>query len=51
MDIKWWNIYLDGKLIDSVPYTEDCDKEYIQESLIKHDGYNQNIVVKAVKKA
>ena len=46
MGMNWWNVYLNGKLIDSVPYTKNCDKEYVRESLISHDGYNPNIVVK-----
>jgi hypothetical protein len=24
----WWNVYLDGKLIDEVPYVEGRDPEY-----------------------
>ena len=42
----WWNVYLNGKLIDEVPYTEDCDKEYVYESLVNHDGYDSRIKVR-----
>lgn len=41
-----WNVYLNGKLIDSVYYQSTCDQEYVCTSLIDHDGYNPNIVVK-----
>ena len=43
-----WNVYLDGKWIDAVFYSEGIDKDYVRESLINHDGYDPNIkVVKA----
>ena len=45
-----WNVYLGNRLIDSVYYTKDCDREYVKSSLINHDGYNSNIVVKKVTK-
>ena len=32
--------------IDTVFYTEDCDAEYVRRSLVEHDGYPSNIVVK-----
>lgn len=44
-----WNVYLNGKLIDSVYYTKDCDAEYVRNSLINHDGYNSNIKIKKRK--
>lgn len=44
-----WNVYLRGKLIDTVFYTSDCDAEYVRESLIDHDGYNPGIVVRRSK--
>ena len=45
----FWNVYLNGKLIDSVPYIEDCDKEYVKRSLIDHDGYADDIEVRKAK--
>jgi len=42
----FWDVFLDGKEIDSVPYTEDCDERYVKHSLIDHDGYDPRIVVK-----
>lgn len=44
-----WNVYLSGKLIDTVFYTEDCDAEYVRESLINHDCYNARITVRKGK--
>ena len=41
-----WNVYLNDKWIDTVYYTADCDKDYVRSSLINHDCYNPNIVVK-----
>ena len=40
-----WDVYLNGKLVDSVFYDNDCDQEYVRRTLIEHDGYNCNIVV------
>jgi hypothetical protein len=33
------------RLIDTVFYTEDCDRDYVRQSLIVHDGYSQNIQI------
>jgi hypothetical protein len=41
-----WNVYLNGKKIDTVFYTSDCDAEYVRKSLIDHDGYDPNITVR-----
>lgn len=40
-----FNVYLGGRLIDSVYYTTDCDAEYVRKTLIEHDGYSPGIVV------
>ena len=45
MKMIWWDVYLNKKLIDSVPYTADCDREYVKRSLIEHDGYDPRIEV------
>lgn len=45
-----WNVYLHGKLIDTVFFNRDCDSEYIRKSLINHDGYNDAIVVRKARK-
>lgn len=45
-----WNVYVDRAypdwLIDTVFYTSDCDAEYVRNSLINHDGYPANIIVR-----
>ena len=45
MKTIFWNVYLNNRLIDSVPYTENCDADYVKTSLIEHDGYDPNIKV------
>jgi hypothetical protein len=40
-----WNIYLNGRLIDTVFYNPDCDREYVRDGLINHDGYDSRIKV------
>ncbi len=49
MKTKSWDIFLHGKKIDTVFYTEDCDSDYVRRSLIGHDGYNSEIVVRRGK--
>ena len=41
-----WNVYLNGKLIDTVFYDKSCDAEYVRRGLISHDGYDDRITVK-----
>lgn len=41
-----WNVYLNGKLIDTVFYDKDCDADYVRRGLIEHDGYNPAITVR-----
>ena len=33
-----WNVYRQGRWIDRVWFTKDCDAEYVRTSLIDHDG-------------
>ena len=43
-----WNIYLDGKKIDSVFYQDGMEAWEVKDGLINHDGYDERIkVVKA----
>lgn len=42
-----WNVYRNGKLIDRVWYNKDCDANYVRTSLINHDGYPVDIVVRS----
>ena len=44
-----WNVYLNGKEIDTVFYTKECDAEYVRASLINHDGYDTRIVVRRAR--
>lgn len=41
-----WNVYLHGKLIDTVFYAKRCDADYVRRSLIDHDGYDARITVR-----
>ncbi len=45
MKMQFWAVFLHGHLIDEVPYTEDCDKEYVKKTLIEHDGYSCDIEI------
>lgn len=44
-----WDVILNGKVIDTVFYTKDCDAEYVRRSLINHDGYDPRITVRRGK--
>ncbi len=44
--MKAWNVFLNGKNIDTVFYSPDCGAEYVRTTLINHDGYHPQIVVK-----
>lgn len=44
-----WNVYVGKRCIDTVFYTVDCDSEYVRNSLINHDGYPSNIMVRMSK--
>lgn len=44
-----WDVILNGKVVDTVWYTKDCDADYVRRSLINHDGYNPNITVRRSK--
>jgi len=43
--MKQWDVYLNGKLIDSVFYDNNCTEWYVKNGLINHDGYNPNIII------
>ena len=48
--MKAWNIYavrFNGSLtlIDTVFYSVDCDRDYVKQTLVDHDGYSSGIVV------
>ena len=44
--MKAWNVYLNGRLINTVWYNSDCDMEYVRNSLINHDGFDGRIIVR-----
>ena len=33
------------KILDEVFFNENCDQEYVKESLINHDGFPSDIIV------
>lgn len=41
-----WNVYRKGRWIDTVWYLPSCDADYVRSSLINHDGYPWDIVVR-----
>jgi hypothetical protein len=43
----FWNVYHKGKLIDTVCFNDDCGKDYVRESLINHDNYPSDIIIKS----
>jgi hypothetical protein len=46
MEYNFWDIYLDGQLIDSVSFEYDIDEETVKSSLINYDGYDPNIIIR-----
>lgn len=40
-----WDIFLHGVWQNTVYYTATCDKDYVRDSLISHDGYADNIEI------
>jgi hypothetical protein len=48
MKYNKWQVILNGKHIDTVFYTDYCDKDYVLRACIDHDGMNPNIAIKLV---
>jgi hypothetical protein len=46
MRAQAWNVYLRGKLIDTVFFDHDMKAWDVERALIHHDGYPSNIAVK-----
>jgi len=44
--MKTFNVYLNGKKIDTVFWSGPCDSEEVKRSLINHDGYDPAINVR-----
>ncbi len=40
-----WNVYLHGRLINTVFYLPSANQADVREGLIDHDGYNPSIKV------
>jgi hypothetical protein len=45
-----WNVYLNGKKIDTVFCSVKDDPSDVKRSLVEHDGYDQNITVRRSNK-
>lgn len=43
-----WNVYLHGNLIDTVWFQATMDAASVRRSLIDHDGFDPDIVVRAL---
>lgn len=41
-----WNVFSKGKKIDTVFFMPCCDLDYVRTSLINHDHYPADIVVR-----
>ncbi len=41
-----WNVYLDGRRIDTVFTVADMDAEEVKRGLVDHDGYDPGIRVR-----
>ena len=41
--MRTWHIYLGDKWLDTVFYTMGCNRDYVLNSLIRHDGFPENI--------
>lgn len=44
-----WDVILNGRVIDTVWFTKDCDADYVRRSLIDHDGYHPSITVRKAR--
>lgn len=42
----WYDVFLNGKEIDSIPYSSELTEEEVKKSLVQHDGYDPEIEVK-----
>lgn len=42
-----FNVYLDGKLVETVFWVINVEAEEVKRSLIDHDGFNPSIEVKS----
>ncbi len=47
--VKAWNVYLNGKCIETVYFDSDINVSTVRQSLIAHDGYDPGIKVKSAR--
>jgi hypothetical protein len=43
--MRFWDVLVGEKVIDSVPFEDDMDEEEVYRSLVDHDGYSPDITV------
>lgn len=41
-----YDIYLNGKIIDTISYMIRITNKEVKKSLVNHDGYDSNIVIR-----
>jgi hypothetical protein len=41
-----WDVFLNGKWLDTVFFDKGCDKDYVLRALVGHDGYDPCITVR-----
>lgn len=46
MSMCVWDVFLNGKKINTVFYNNGISAEDVKKSLVEHDGFNTNIKVK-----
>lgn len=48
--MRFWNVYLNGRLIDTVHFQATMTAEEVKKSLVGHDGYDSRIKVCKARK-
>ncbi len=48
--MRFWNVYLNGRLIDTVHMSAKDDAKDVYKSLVDHDGYDPRIKVCKARK-
>lgn len=49
MKMKAWDVWLNGRCIDTVFFDEDISADEVYRSLVNHDGYNPGIEVRRAR--
>lgn len=44
--MQFWKVILDGKVIDTVQFSNSMSKTEVKKSLVNHDGYEDSIEVR-----